>query len=754
MMKEYMKKSLKYFIMALVVAAGTSCTEDIILPDQDLENGSIMLDVSSKPHTKSLTDEDLASKGPEAYVTHIDLYIFGEQTEASENVYYERFTYSSPAQPDVKALGAKKSQFKSGQGYDVYVIANSTASAADLAAVATAADLEALVQTDEYVYFTGLDQENVPETFLMDAKLASVVLNPTGKETEDTEIDVALTRAAAKVVVELYEGESVEFQSPDNAHVYHFRNLPYSTAVLSGVAHTPAIRSTVGHQVNGYVKWNKDATGSISTDANGTATVTGEPQVSITGYMYAYDFSAQEMDRHTSLVVNIPLSMGSGSDQTVYPANYYKIPLSNALKFERNKMYRIRAKVNAPGAQTSFDPIELAVLGYDVIDWATYGPDINVGGNDNKPKYLQLNLDHVDMYNVNTDENSLTFASSSYISSITLKEAYYFNSRDVRVNLSTSTATGDQAAYASIKAVAQANVLNGGITITSPFVADSKAGITDSHKNAIRYLTFEVRNQDNLTATFTVAQYPTLYITNEHGYYSYRSDFDIRAGGKNYHEAFWNTGNGGYWTYQSNGGGYYGSSAFFASKTAKANNNGSYSVYYATFDGGQMRQGSSIGTFDNPRMYHVHVTATSPSYIIAKPRLDADGYTESSLDNTKLVSPSFFIASQLGATDIGYGSSSGISIDKAKQHCERYVEVSSENGVETVYSDWRLPTAAEIKIIAAHQNVSAAMEPVLTGSYYYCAYNDNIDQSGENEYCVGPIGTSNSYHVRCVHDAF
>ena len=77
MMKEHMKKNFKYFIMALVVAAGASCTEDVILPDPALENGSIMLDVSSKPHTKSLTDEDLASRGPEAYVTHIDLYIFG-----------------------------------------------------------------------------------------------------------------------------------------------------------------------------------------------------------------------------------------------------------------------------------------------------------------------------------------------------------------------------------------------------------------------------------------------------------------------------------------------------------------------------------------------------------------------------------------------------------------------------------------------------------------------------------------------------
>jgi hypothetical protein len=139
-----------------------------------------------------------------------------------------------------------------------------------------------------------LDEENVPAAFLMDAKV-SVVLNPEDKQTENTTVNLTLSRAAAKIVVVLTEGPGVAFQSPDNEHVYHFRNLPYSTAVLPGVSHAPSVRSTMPHQVNGYVDWSSD-------DKNGNSTI------SITGYVYAYDYKGEQLDKHTSLVINILVS--------------------------------------------------------------------------------------------------------------------------------------------------------------------------------------------------------------------------------------------------------------------------------------------------------------------------------------------------------------------------------------------------------------------------------------------------------------
>ena len=456
-----MKRIVGYLSFALI-AAVVSCSQENILPEPLQGNGVIMLDVSSMPHTKVLTDTDLASVGAEAYVNHADLFIFGEKTDGS-TVYHERFAYSSPASPDTKTVGIKKNRFKSGQAYDIYVIANSTASADEMSTVADVDDLETFVQSDEFIHFTGLDEENVPEAFLMDAKMESVVINPAGYEADDKVIDIQLTRAAAKILVELYEDAAVDFQSPDNTHVYHFRNLPYSTSVLDGMSHYPSIRSTQPHQVNDYVKWNPDAEGEFTINGS-EVTVTGTPQISITGYVYAYDYSAASADEHTSLVVNVPLKMTVGSDVKDYPVNYYKIPLTNALKFERNKMYRIRAAVRAPGAQTSFDPIVIDDLSYSVLAWDSYTPPITVGGEANRPKYLQLNTELVEMYNINEDNTTLTFASSSEINSVELINAYYYNKHGVETPVADNIKAG-------IAAVAEEGVLNGGIDIFSPIVA-------------------------------------------------------------------------------------------------------------------------------------------------------------------------------------------------------------------------------------------------------------------------------------------
>jgi hypothetical protein len=143
-------------------------------------------------------------------------------------------------------------------------------------------------------------------------------------------------------------------------------------------------------------------------------------------------------------------------------------------------------------------------------------------------------------------------------------------------------------------------------------------------------------------------------------------------------------------------------------------------------------------------MYHVHVTATSFKYTVAIPRLDAQGYTESSAENTLLVSPSFMIASQLGATQSPDGG-----VAQAKSHCEQYIEVTADGNV---YDDWRLPTAAEIDIIIKHQDVSDAMAVVLSGPEYYCAY--NTDANGNVIYTKKTGKSGNQKAVRCIRDAY
>lgn len=163
------------------------------------------------------------------------------------------------------------------------------------------------------------------------------------------------------------------------------------------------------------------------------------------------------------------------------------------------------------------------------------------------------------------------------------------------------------------------------------------------------------------------------------------------------------------------------------------------------------------GTASNNQMYHVVITSTSGDYQLGRPIMKEEIVDPNNLDNDKLVSPSFMLASQLG-------NSSTISWEDAKNQCKNYVEVGI-NG--EVYDDWRLPTAAEINIIIKYQtdtnvntkNDRAVMDYVLNygnqsnPDYWVSSSNYfmNIPASG-----AGTLEKEESseaeHRVRCVRD--
>lgn len=689
-------------------------------------NESIVLDLSSGLTKAADTDV-------ESFVNHIDVIIFDQAgTEPGDKVYSGRYTVNNASS---LTLAAKRSAFAAGQKYYVYLIANSTLPEANYETVATYNDLVDKKQEDYNLHLTALEVADAPKYFLMDAvaKDASdsspVVLN-NGVYTDNTVLEAVLTRAAAKVVVNITASEKVEFKQFSVAEgseggLYYVRNMPYDTYILAEARPAEQIRTakvrTTTKTNNAYFAWNPSA------DAK---------HVSLVTYVYPNNWADNSiLEREACVVMNLPMVYTSGESSVNHYNSWYKIPMTDKKMFKRNNYYEVNITLNRPGATEESTPIELNDIYYSVEEWVEQ--DIYVGGDD-KPRYLQLNVPHVDMYNINTDATTLEFASSSPISSIVLNEAYYINYLGNKVDVSSK----NQAVYNAIKATAEDGVVSGNITIFSPFVEGD--GFEESHGNAIRYMTFTVTNQDGKTQTFTVNQYPTLYITHEMGYYSYRSDF----GGTNYVDgpdsqnrsgASWISGGG--WSYSSTAS----SSVFFGSKVALGSE-GNYTINYAYFRNSSSTTAttSRFSGLNNPRMYHIHVTATSSDYIVARPRLDADGYTESTADNTKLVSPSFMTASQLGATQQLTGG-----VNQAKAHCEQYIEVTTDG---TVYDDWRLPTAAEIDIIIQHQEVSDAMATILTEGAYYCAY--NTDSNGNVIYTKETGKNTRTTPVRCVRDAY
>ena len=169
---------------------------------------------------------------------------------------------------------------------------------------------------------------------------------------------------------------------------------------------------------------------------------------------------------------------------------------------------------------------------------------------------------------------------------------------------------------------------------------------------------------------------------------------------------------------------------------------------------------SSTTGLTNPRMYFVRITKTSShddddndgfpddGYILAVPALDAQGYTDPSAENNRLVSPAFMLASQLGAVQPTqfFEKTNNSDAFNAKDQCREYVEVDTDG---TEYRDWRLPTEAELKIIMQYQYDSGngtVLDEVLAGQYYWAA-------SGKSVYNDRATNTSSSIPaIRCIRD--
>ena len=428
---------------------------------------------------------------PEEKMAKLDVFFI----EEGGSVFYHE-TIDRASNPVYKqgefTLNKKRSDFAVNVKYYVYIVANATA---DLAKVGTKADLMALVQEDENLYLSGFGVEGAPNIFLMDGyadvkendskvPVAVTVNDGTNGKTSLTGI---LRRAAAKVIINITQGDNVQFKQriPDEGNLqgealYSIYQLPVSTLVLTPDGsswHNSKKVTTPDQRIN-----NTTFTWTEGND--------GKPQIRIIAYAYANDWSDTEITKETSMILNLPMLWDHDNDKTndpeSRPNSWFKIPLSRENKFERNTCYQINIKINAVGAQDKSSVIELQDIEYVTREWITQR--VEVGQNESKPQYLMLNTDLVEIYNENFDATSLTFSSSSYIKSITLKDVYKQNSDG-----SFTKETDSHKAYyinkfgqitdlssdiiSTISAIAETGKLNGGITITSPIVPATQAEI-------------------------------------------------------------------------------------------------------------------------------------------------------------------------------------------------------------------------------------------------------------------------------------
>ncbi len=658
---------------------------------------------------------------------------------------------------------------------------------------------------------------------------SAVNLNSSELEaTKDVFLKVDLKRAAAKIVVNISEkardtenpyDNYVEFtgkgsiqtpsdgKNPDDLITsgFYFRELPYSTSLIAdsryatmGVGHTAKRRNTV--------KYNGDRFNYSSDNS----------RIKITAYAYARDWSDLDAILSTTIVANIPMesyeystvhyvdgedvlwSADTGTDNQVHatltddlgnkltyrkdfhvkddtgkdvavtgwfgwskevlPANYYQIPVSQTKMLKRNGYYEVSLSISIPGGSDPGEPVELEKVSYKVYDWEE--ETITIGNSTEKPVYLAVNEEEFEMYNMSTDSQTLEFASSSELKSVSASSisVYYYNKYGNKTTVSSSTHG---------VTVTPAAGMSGNITVYSPL----------PDNNTIRYIEFEVENQDGLKKKITVRQYPLVYITNIQSWYSYRSDFTNN--GAHVPTTFQNMSSsnridGVAYRENSNSYDYSGEyNEFWNSKVAYPNTDGTSSIrtYYWS-DGGFFQSAGKRETEreedGNGKMYHVRVTSSSQQYILGAPRMTKPeddktyglSYTDPGEDNKKMVSPAFMIASRLGFFWSDYveldPTENTNALSVARHHCANYVEVYKDaNGNPIHLYDWRLPTEEELKIIMNIQGkkgeTAASIDYLLNANFYYSASGPVFNTKNDDGNSVGDYGSTS---VRCIRDAF
>ncbi len=756
-------RKLIYILSTAVALVVLSCTTEPQVAPPFTQSGAIELQIRSEALTRAVADVDY-----EAAISHIDVLFFDE----SDVLYHHERVVTAATFAGKITLSKTRNEFPVNAKYNVYLVANSTLNETTFATLTSIDELFLLTQTDERIHQTGLDADIVgaPSHFLMDgqAYLSSNIAEPAtkdaveinnGVESDDTHLSCTLRRAAVKVVVTLKQGDKVEFKY--NYHAgYYFRNMPYNTMVVSEYTHSASLRTPDKTSCE-YFNWSSDNT-----------------TVTVTGYFYSHDRAgASFFERGTSLIVNIPLSYTAinettGVEETVdYENCYYQLQLSKTGAFERNHIYYVTATINAPGAEEISEPVMLQDMKYSVVDWVSQSIDV---GGEAGPKYLKVNRQQMEMHNVATDAETLVFASSDPVS-IDITNVYYIDKFGQTQNI-----TANLSNY-NISATPLAE-LAGNIEVNSDVPVN----------NTIRYIQMRIYHDDNnngrhdsgeLYEDVLVIQYPVIYVTNIVGWYSYRDDFKTTdskpttfqyRGNNIVRVGLDSTNTGSFWNpnYEWTGEYVYNDSDnyFWRSKVAddpqtSGDNVGKSYLYYYSWGNSSAatEAGKTNYGYQNCRMYHVRVTATSADYVVGRPRI-TDNVTDDGADNAKLVSPSFMIASRLGFVTTGNNIGMVVTDNEDRHqvfadHCREYVEVYKDsNGNPVTFDDWRLPTTAELQIIMDLQGTASrsadAIDYLLNAVFYESASGRTFNTKNDDNVSSATNYSGTSYSVRCVRDAY
>ena len=756
----------------LLAGALASCIADDLVspasPETPLSPGlhlNLQVNGETTISTRSAGVDDLN----ENLIKTADVFIFNPDETLKKHTYADNV--GSNGTVTVYSGSDWLDNFDQGNSYEVYVIANYKGDG-NLENI-TKDGLKALVAEDrEIVYWEGMNKNTTPstttdemegKTFLMDGN-TTVTYDKLAEAAQDGTIctlPVSLYRAAVKVEMTLNFSEA-------------WRKVFRPTGLRIQVANYATRTSAIA----GGNPLDPDQRGFQTTPAYGEETTTTEVEEAFsenfisargdnndwegsTVRFYAYINRWDDLvENETMLLIDLPGNLTDNGQEVQYEHNFYKVPIianTETQALQRNTFYKINATADMLGTSTIDQPVELTDVQFETAEWKA-AQTVVVGGDDD-PSFLILSDYHKIIRDANGFDD-LGFYSSSPVT-VTLADfdsqaaataagidftypgngntipAVYFVDKDNNKR-STNIVENDNLTW-------NENATSGTISLASP----TPTNVTK------RYITLKVTNGTD-TKYVVVEQYPLEYIQPIAGYYSYRDDLK-EAGG----------------TYEKRGTdeGIRSNSIYsvdwiliFPTYTygfvPKVETSNGIRGWYWENQRVQIKDANEYnytgGFPSNNMMYFVTITQTSDQYNIAHPLTESvRAYSNqeaaiSSEENDQLVSPSFMLASQLGTV-----LASEFDWDEAREHCAYYVETyTDQNGQTQHLTDWRLPTTAEIEVIAGYQNDNNAddvMDEVLSGNYYYVAWEDANNGLGASH--VPGKGTDRSdIAVRCIRD--
>lgn len=671
--------------------AGCSAQDDFFT-ETSSESLSIKPSVTEATVSRAVASDQTLR---EAALDNLYVKIFDkEYQEQSVNKKFDRNLQSN--QKEILGQGNWKVDLnlQENKDYFVYSIANAKE---DLQQVNSLADLEKKVQTDEDIWKPYSSNKNATKNFLMTANSDWTV----SKEPTQT-IDSKLTRAAAKIVVNL----KINVAGYEVVGEPTWQLLNYNTkTTLFGVNTAKSIASM------------------SETETNETMAKTAD------GYqLVTYSYATLWDDNASAPQAKIKVMLKKGEETPV--DYYYSIPVRDpkaTKSLDRNYVYTANATVTSLGSSSDITYGDAMNLVYDVQKW-TKGEETTI--NAGNQKYLLVSPTFMIMKNQRFDNSTIKFYGSGECK-VETKEIYYYDKNGKKQSCS-----GSQYFKASAEYAKDHGELKDKGTIV--IGAENSTAVNDFVPLSVKYIKIKV-TCDGLEEIVTIKQYPLEYIQGIAGWYSTKDELNTYEG----YDWFGNpsgkiaTTVGIDWkedqTPHKPRKGY--ADANFQAKVCIDNN--IYTYYDKKKNKNyQATTRSNMGEQNNNQMYVVQITSTQQDKTDYK-----IGHVTNIDPNTKLsqenvVSPAFMLASQLGTVlPFSYGVN-------ASKHCDKYVEVNMDG---KKYTDWRLPTAAEIGIICKYQNNKSqnVMSEVLR-AYSYWALDGSEVTANKND--------SDTGYVRCVRD--